>query len=101
MGATRITTQNLRIVTTDTDEGLILVEGAVPGSKGGYVLVRDAVKKALPEDAPYPTAAAAAPVEDSPEEAAAAEDVAAAETPADDNADSADDAASDTTESKD
>lgn len=106
MGATRITTQNLRIVTTDTDEGLILVEGAVPGSKGGYVLVRDAVKKALPEDAPYPTVAAAAPVEDSPvedspEEAAAAEDVAAAETPADDNADSADDAASDTTESKD
>ena len=55
MGAERVTTQNLRVVTTDGEEGLILIEGAVPGSRGGYVLVRDAVKKALPEDAPYPT----------------------------------------------
>ena len=109
MGATRVTTQNLRIVGTDLDEGLILVEGAVPGSKGGYVLVRDAIKKALPEDAPYPTVAADTPVEEAAEDAApaeeavadVAEDAAPAETPADDNADSADDAASDTTESKD
>jgi large subunit ribosomal protein L3 len=95
MGATRVTTQNLRIVGTDLDEGLILVEGAVPGSKGGYVLVRDAIKKALPDDAPYPTVAADPPVEE------VAEDAAPVETPADDNADSADDAASNTTESKD
>lgn len=109
MGATRVTTQNLRIVTTDTDEGLILVEGAVPGSKGGYVLVRDAIKKALPDDAPYPTVAADAPAEDAAEDAApaeeavedVAEDAAPAETPAEDNADSADDAAADTPESKD
>jgi large subunit ribosomal protein L3 len=103
MGATRVTTQNLRVVTTDTDEGLILIEGAVPGSKGGYVLVRDAVKKALPEDAPYPTVAADAPVEDAPEEEVAAEEAveAAAETPADESADGADAAASDDTESKD
>ena len=105
MGATRVTTQNLRIVTTDTDEGLILVAGAVPGSKGGYVLVRDAVKKTLPEDAPYPTVAAEAPVEEAVEEDVVADgatdDAAAAETPADESAASADDAASDDTESKD
>ncbi|HCP00409.1 MAG TPA: 50S ribosomal protein L3 [Rhodospirillaceae bacterium] len=63
MGAARVTTQNLRIVTTDTDEGLILVEGAVPGSKGGFVLVRDAIKKMLPADAPYPTVAGNTPAE--------------------------------------
>ena len=56
MGAERVTTQNLKIVSVDTDRGLILVRGAVPGSKQGWVMVRDAVKKALPEDAPYPGA---------------------------------------------
>jgi large subunit ribosomal protein L3 len=35
---------------TDVERGLILVEGAVPGSKGGWILVRDAVKKALPAE---------------------------------------------------
>ena len=56
MGDTRVTTQNLKIVRTDVDRGLILVEGAVPGAKGGYILVRDAVKKALPEGVPMPGA---------------------------------------------
>jgi len=54
MGAERVTTQNLEVVSVDTDRGLILVRGAVPGSKQGWVLVRDAIKKALPKDVPYP-----------------------------------------------
>ena len=49
MGDERVTTQNLEVVQTDKDRGLILVRGAVPGAKGGWVLVRDAVKRALPE----------------------------------------------------
>ena len=52
MGAERVTTQNLRVVQTDVDRGLILVEGAVPGVKGGWIFVRDAVKRALPKEAP-------------------------------------------------
>jgi large subunit ribosomal protein L3 len=54
MGVDRITTLNLRVVQTDVERGLILVEGAVPGSKGGWITVRDAVKKAPPKDAPKP-----------------------------------------------
>lgn len=54
MGDERVTTQNLKIVRTDPDRGLILVEGAVPGAKGGWILVRDAVKKKLPEGVPTP-----------------------------------------------
>jgi len=54
MGVDRITTLNLRVVQTDVERGLLLVEGAVPGSKGGWIMVRDAVKKSLPKDAPKP-----------------------------------------------
>jgi large subunit ribosomal protein L3 len=54
MGVERVTTQNLRVVQTDVERGLILVEGAVPGVKGGYIFVKDAVKRALPADAPKP-----------------------------------------------
>ena len=54
MGASQVTTQNLKIVKTDAERGLLMVKGAVPGSKGGWVLVNDAVKKALPDDAPVP-----------------------------------------------
>ncbi len=54
MGVDRVTTLNLKVVQTDVDRGLILVEGAVPGAKGGWITVRDAVKKALPKDAPQP-----------------------------------------------
>ena len=56
MGDERITTQNLVIVKTDVGRGLLMIRGAVPGSKGGWVLVRDAVKKSLPKDAPKPGA---------------------------------------------
>ena len=54
MGVDRITTLNLRVVQTDVERGLILVEGAVPGSKGGWISVRDAVKKPLHKDTPVP-----------------------------------------------
>jgi len=54
MGVERVTTLNLKVVQTDVDRGLILVEGAVPGVKGGWITMRDAVKKALPKDAPKP-----------------------------------------------
>ena len=54
LGAERVTTQNLRVVQTDAERGLILVEGAVPGVAGGWIHVRDAVKRALPKDAPLP-----------------------------------------------
>ena len=54
MGNKQVTTLNLRVVKTDVERGLIMVRGAVPGAKGGWVLLRDAVKKALPDDAPLP-----------------------------------------------
>ncbi len=54
MGDETVTTLNLKVVRTDVEKGLLLVEGAVPGSKGGWIMVRDAVKKALPKDAPKP-----------------------------------------------
>ncbi len=67
MGVDRITTQNLKVVATDIDKGLILIAGAVPGSAGGYVRVTDAVKRKRPKEAPYPAAlraAAAAPAKE-------------------------------------
>ncbi|MBZ0138414.1 MAG: 50S ribosomal protein L3, partial [Pseudorhodoplanes sp.] len=54
LGVERVTTLNLKVVQTDSERGLILVEGAVPGAKGGWITVRDAVKKELPKDAPKP-----------------------------------------------
>jgi large subunit ribosomal protein L3 len=56
MGAARVTTQNLQVVRTDSDRGLIMVKGAVPGSKGGWVTIKDAVKKPFPENAILPAA---------------------------------------------
>jgi large subunit ribosomal protein L3 len=60
MGQTRVTTQNLEVVSTDEDRGLILVKGAVPGSKGAWIVVRDAVKAGTPEGAPRPAGLRAA-----------------------------------------
>jgi large subunit ribosomal protein L3 len=65
-GDERVTTQNLRVVSTDGERGLILIEGAVPGAEGGYVLVKDAAKRKPPKDLPFPAAlraAAEAPAE--------------------------------------
>ncbi|TQS73526.1 50S ribosomal protein L3 [Rhodobacteraceae bacterium] len=73
LGAVRVTTQNLQVIKTDLDRGLILVKGSVPGSKGGWVTIKDAVKKPLPENVPMPAAlrsaateATAAPAEQAP-----------------------------------
>ena len=54
MGDRRITTQNLKVVRTDVERGLIMVEGAVPGAKGGWIQIKDAVKKAAPKGAAVP-----------------------------------------------
>ena len=75
MGAVRVTTQNLEVVRTDAERGLIMVKGAVPGSKGGWVTIKDAVKKKLPENVPFPAALKSAM-------AAAAAEAPAAEAPA-------------------
>ena len=54
MGQDRITTQNVKVVKTDVERGLIMVQGSVPGSKGGWIMIRDAVKKPLPKDVQSP-----------------------------------------------
>ncbi len=83
LGAVRVTTQNLQVIRTDADRGLIMVKGAVPGSKGGWVTVKDAVKKPVPDTVIIPAAlrsaakAAAAAAEAAA--AAAAAEAAAAE----------------------
>ncbi|MBM1817789.1 50S ribosomal protein L3 [Pseudosulfitobacter pseudonitzschiae] len=74
MGAARVTTQNLQVIRTDSARGLIMVKGAVPGSKGGWVTVKDAVKKPFPETAILPAALRSA----ADEAAKAAEEAAAA-----------------------
>ncbi|QRF67864.1 50S ribosomal protein L3 [Ponticoccus alexandrii] len=56
MGAVRVTTQNLQVVKTDSDRGLIMIKGAVPGPKGSWVTVKDAVKKPVPENVILPAA---------------------------------------------
>ena len=56
LGDERITTQNLKIVSVDAERGLIMIRGSVPGANGGYVLVRDAKKRAAPKDLPFPAA---------------------------------------------
>lgn len=81
MGNKQITTQNLEVVATDSERGLIMVKGAVPGAEGGYVLVRDAVKKVLPDDAPFPAAIRGAETPDADIEEAPPAD----ETPATDS----------------
>ena len=68
LGAERVTTQNLQIIAADAERGVLLIKGAVPGSDGGYVLVKDAVKRKAPKDLPFPAAVrraaeAAAPAE--------------------------------------
>jgi large subunit ribosomal protein L3 len=88
MGAVRVTTQNLEVVSTDEENGLILIQGAVPGSKNGWVLLSDAIKKARPEEAPFPAGLvndAAAPEDSAPVEEVA-EEHPAVEAKADDTA---------------
>jgi large subunit ribosomal protein L3 len=54
MGAANVTVQNLKVVKTESDEGYIYIKGAVPGPKGGWVLLKDSVKKSLPDNLPIP-----------------------------------------------
>ena len=54
MGAVRRTAQNLKVVSTDPERGLILVRGSVPGPESAIVFISDAIKKLFPEDAPFP-----------------------------------------------
>ena len=70
MGAAKVTTQNLEVMRTDLDRGLIMIKGAVPGSRGGWVTVKDAVKKPMPVGVPFPAAirVAAAAAEPAPAE---------------------------------
>ena len=56
MGAANVTVQNLKVVKTLSDDGYIYVKGAVPGPKGSWVLLKDSVKKSLPDDIPLPAA---------------------------------------------
>jgi large subunit ribosomal protein L3 len=90
MGDSRVTVQNLKVVSTDPDRGLILLYGNVPGADGGFVLVSDAVKRKMPDGLPFPAAlrgtgqAAEAATADAPAEAPV--DEAPAETPAEDAA---------------
>ena len=71
MGAVRVTTQNLEVVRTDAERGLVFIKGAVPGSRGGWVTVKDAVKKKLPDGVPHPAAlkSDAQPAAEAPAEA--------------------------------
>ncbi len=106
MGNVRRTQQNLIVAAVDAERGLVLVRGAVPGSRGGYVYLSDAVKRPLHEDAPLPAGLKdEAPAEEeglvvaddvatdeAAEEAALAEEMAEEETKADAGGDNADDA---------
>lgn len=56
MGQVLVTTQNVEIAKVDAERGLIMIKGGVPGSKGSWVMVRDAVKRAIHKDAPKPAA---------------------------------------------
>lgn len=56
LGDERVTIQNLEVVLTDAEKGLIGIRGAVPGNPGGYVMLRDAMKKKALKDLPYPAA---------------------------------------------
>ena len=73
LGDERVTTQNIQVVQTDIERGLIFLRGAVPGAKGSYVLISDAVKRKAPKDLPFPAALRSAAV---------AADAAGAEAPA-------------------
>jgi large subunit ribosomal protein L3 len=75
LGAVRITTQNLKVISVDAERGLLMVRGSVPGAEGGFVFISDAVKRKMPKDLPFPAAIRKAP------EPAAAEAAPAGDAP--------------------
>ncbi len=83
MGAVRKTTQNIEVVSVDDEDGVILLCGAVPGPKNGWVLISDAIKAKLPEDAPFPAglvgAVSASDADEAPAEEAVADNAPVAE----------------------
>jgi large subunit ribosomal protein L3 len=56
LGAARVTVQSLEVISADAERGVLMIKGAVPGSKGGYVLVKDAAKRKAPDGLPFPAA---------------------------------------------
>ncbi len=56
LGAERVTTQSLQLIASDAERGILMIKGSVPGSPGGFVLVKDAVKRKAPEGLPFPAA---------------------------------------------
>jgi large subunit ribosomal protein L3 len=61
LGAARVTTQSLEVISADAERGVLMIKGSVPGSPGGYVLVRDAAKRKMPDGLPFPAALRGAP----------------------------------------
>lgn len=61
LGAARVTIQSLEVISADAERGVLMIKGAIPGSKGGFVLVKDAAKRAAPEGLPFPAALRGAP----------------------------------------
>jgi large subunit ribosomal protein L3 len=61
LGAERVTVQSLEVISSDAERGLLMIKGAVPGSKGGFVLIKDAVKRKAPDGLPFPAAVRQAP----------------------------------------
>ncbi len=88
LGHARATVQNLEIVATDVERGLIMVKGGVPGPKGGVVLLSDAKKRRLPDDVPFPAGvrASSEPVEAEPADEAGEENSGQAPVEAEDDA---------------
>jgi large subunit ribosomal protein L3 len=83
LGNERVTTQSLRVVSTDAERGLLMIKGAVPGAENGWVLVRDAVKRKPPDGLPFPAALRGdGSATEAPEEAAEIETPEAPEAPA-------------------
>jgi large subunit ribosomal protein L3 len=71
LGNERVTTQNLEVVSADVERGVLMLKGAVPGSPGGWVLIKDAVKRKPPEGLPFPAGLRGSGEAPAPEEAAA------------------------------
>jgi len=71
LGAERVTTQSLEVIAADAARGVLMIKGSVPGSPGGYVLIKDAVKRKAPGELPFPAALREMPIaaENSPGEA--------------------------------
>src|SRR3954471_12618838 len=70
LGAARVTTQSLRIVSADRERGVLMIMGSVPGSENGWVLIRDAVKRKTRDGLPFPAALREAAGDEPPPEAA-------------------------------